>query len=604
MAEPRNTDQPSASADCLTAPRERRPSKRRQVSVCGVKGAFARKDGRWVLENASELAMLEALGGSQEGSDRLRAMAATLDAGVAGPGDLVRLSKCLQALSDAEEVCWANVPEDLMAAVTVACSHWDHEAAVEWICWVLAARLDDNLTDAWDVKAGWLCWTAKERDRYPRTWWRATGWLDGLDSEFWEHLASNQSPLVLAASDVSNPKTRPSLLQHYAHNYAQNRHWGILDLIASHPRASAKQLLALAANRWSNVLLWRTVQNFSAPRRVLDRICSASFRVPRTYHEMERARWLVAKHPNTSGRTLGQMALSEGAAIRSWVAIHPKTPLWALDCLAGDEESYVRSGVGRNPSTPRRLLVRLASDRLSEIRAAAGSNPALPARLLRKLACDRTIRVREAVALNAKLPGELIEELARDQHWKVRRAVSWRRDLPPEILARFAIDPHPWIQRSAASNPATPPEALALIAKAADEDVYEWMDANPNAPPPVLFELAKSKNSNTRYKVAENPSAPTEALELLGEDSDWRVRERTAANPAAPSAVLEQLAADRHRFVRSKVATNPAAPSWLVEQLAEDECYCVFAAASDALDTRENNLAADESCTGWQPDPR
>lgn len=588
MAEPRTVDKPSAAAERLAAPGEPRPSKRRQVSACGVKGVFARKDGRWVLENASELAMLEALGGSQEGSARLRAMAATLDAGVAGPGDLVRLSKCLQALTDAEEVCWANVPKDLMAAVTVACTHWDHEAAVEWICWVLAARLDDNLTDAWDVEAGWLCWTAKQEDRYPRTWWRTTGWLDGLDSEFWEHLASNQSPLVLAASEVSNPKARPSLLQQYARNYAQSKHWGILDLIASHPRASARQLLALAANRRPKVLLWRTVQNLSAPRRVLDRICSDSFGATRSYHDMERAVWLVAQHPNTSGRTLGQLALSEGAAIRSWVAIHPKTPLWALDCLAGDEEPYVRGGVGGNPSTPRRLLVRLASDRLSEIRAAAGSNPALPARLLRKLACDRTIRVREAVALNDKLPGELIEELARDQHWKVRRAVSWRRDLPPEILARFAIDPHPWIRRCAASDPATPPDALALIAEAADQDVYEWLDANPNTPPPVLLELAQSKNSNTRNQVAENPSAPTEALDLLGEDSDWRVRESTAANPAAPLAVLERLAADRHRFVRSMVAANPAAPFWLVEQLAEDQCYCVFAAAADALDKRRS----------------
>ena len=58
--------------------------------------------------------------------------------------------------------------------------------------------------------------------------------------------------------------------------------------------------------------------------------------------------------------------------------------------------------------------------------------------------------------------------------------------------------------------------------------------------------------------------------------------------------MLKRLAEDRHRFVRSKVAANPAAPSWLVEQLAEDECYCVFAAAADALDKRRNNPADDD----------
>ena len=80
------------------------PRRGRRVSSCGVNGMFARIDGRWVLENDSELAVLAGLGGSHEGVARLRAMVAALGAGAAGPGDLARLSRSLQALAEADEV--------------------------------------------------------------------------------------------------------------------------------------------------------------------------------------------------------------------------------------------------------------------------------------------------------------------------------------------------------------------------------------------------------------------------------------------------------------------------------------------------------------------
>ena len=568
---------------------------------CGVRGVFARRDGRWVLENESELSVLVGLGANREGVNRLRAMEAALNAGTAGPGDLARLSRCLQALADSlaedEEVCWALVPEDLMGAVTVACAHWDHEKGAEWLCWVLAGRLDSNLTDAWHVKAGWMCWEALLEDRPPRAWWPATGWLERLDSGFWDRIASHPDPEVRATNEASNPSTTPSRLR----SLGASRQEEILDLVASHPRACAKQLLEIAGTTrgMHAELLWRTAQNKSAPRLVLDRIASDSFyRKDGSFDHyiakeaITRAKWLVAQNPNTSPNTLTRLSRSEDTAVRSWVATHPSTPEPALERLAADQQWQVRMPVAWNPSTPNSLLVRLASDRRCEVRAAAASNPKLPEKLLELLARDRTITVRAAAASNPKLPEKLLELLARDRHMRVRRSVLWRGGLSPEMLAGFAADPDPWIRRCAAGNRFTPADALALIADEADEDVFETLAANPNTPPATLLRLARSENAQTRLDVAGNPSAPPEALELLANDRYWLTREHTAANPVTPSAVLERLSASPSRFVRAAVAANPATPARLVEQLALDGCYCVFTAAAGGLAEHRDSAAA------------
>ena len=154
----------------------------RRVVVCeGVRGVFARgADGRWGLANGAELAVLEGLGGSSEAISRLRGMGAALEAGVAGPGDLGELGRCLRGVASSAAACSARGPSYLVGAVTVACARWDHPRASDWLCWVLASRLEGNLSADAGVGPGWLGWEVAYWHLPRRAWWDGSGWLEGL----------------------------------------------------------------------------------------------------------------------------------------------------------------------------------------------------------------------------------------------------------------------------------------------------------------------------------------------------------------------------------------------------------------------------------------
>ena len=73
----------------------------RVVSVGAVRGVLVRRGGRWVVDNDSEVRLLEALRGERGARDRLWALAAALDAGVVGAGDLRRLNGRLSVIAAA-----------------------------------------------------------------------------------------------------------------------------------------------------------------------------------------------------------------------------------------------------------------------------------------------------------------------------------------------------------------------------------------------------------------------------------------------------------------------------------------------------------------------
>ena len=76
--------------------------RRRVVSVGAVRGVLVLRGGRWVVDNDSEVRLLEALRGERCARDRLWAMAATLDAGLVGVGGLRRLNGWLSAIAAVE----------------------------------------------------------------------------------------------------------------------------------------------------------------------------------------------------------------------------------------------------------------------------------------------------------------------------------------------------------------------------------------------------------------------------------------------------------------------------------------------------------------------
>ena len=120
---------------------------RRVVSVGAVRGVLARRGGRWVVDNDSEVRLLEALRAERGARDRLWALAAALDAGV-GAGDLRRLNgrlSAIAALERPEEVWRVRVPGDLLGAVAHVCVCVSEEMLSRWLGFALSARLDANL---------------------------------------------------------------------------------------------------------------------------------------------------------------------------------------------------------------------------------------------------------------------------------------------------------------------------------------------------------------------------------------------------------------------------------------------------------------------------
>ena len=160
----------SVAAEAAPAAGGKSRVRRRVLVRWGARGVFAPDgSGVWRLANGGELAVLEGLGGSKDGVALLRALDEALAAGLAGPGDLRLLVRCFDLLDNYSVRYWASAADDLVAddlvpAMTAVCAAWDSHAAAEWLCWALAAPLQDNLARSWWVGAGWECWEAHSRN--------------------------------------------------------------------------------------------------------------------------------------------------------------------------------------------------------------------------------------------------------------------------------------------------------------------------------------------------------------------------------------------------------------------------------------------------------
>ena len=580
---------------------------RRVVVCCGVRGVFAPGgDGVWKLVNGAELRVLEGLGGSADGIGRLRGMGEALAAGVAGPGDLVLLGRCLRSVAESYSAFEADIPDEMVAAITVACSVWDHSQAVEWLCWALTAGLEDNLTNTLGVGAGYQGWDAYDDYEATRGRWDGTGVLDELGLRFWRRVDFHPDPRVEGCAAAGALSAGRALLAWLADG---SQPVEVIDAAASHPRTPARALALICEMR--NVRLrWRVAQNKRASGRVLHRIASRGHPNGSDWHR-RRIEWLVAQNPSAHRRTLRKLSRSDEVAVRSWVCVHPRARRM-LRRLAGDDERRVRQCVPLHPRTPRRVLVSLSADRRREVRAAAAANPRLPAKAAKKLTADRSVEARVAVAGRPLLSSVLVERLASDPHWKVRERVAMRDRIDDELLRRLAQDPHRKVRLAAAGNSHCPADALARLASddnrfvrnfaagnpscpmeaisAAAESTAissRWHTAaNPSCPPKALSRLVSDEMAFVRSEAAENPSCPPEALGRLANDEVASVREVAAANPLCPAEALARLASDEDRFVRAAVAANPSTPDEALARLAEDDRFVVFSAARKTLQAR------------------
>ena len=177
------------------------------VSVGAVRGVLEHSGGGWVVANESEVRLLEALCGERGALGRLRALAATLDAGLVEAGEVRRLNARLCAVAAAEpERLWRVwMPEDLCAAAAFACAWANDERLSRWLGHVLAPRLDSNLVRGLLPGAGWWSWQVPHHHRW-RTFDRDTHWISEMPPVFWDRLRAHPDLRLRAVAAASGPR--------------------------------------------------------------------------------------------------------------------------------------------------------------------------------------------------------------------------------------------------------------------------------------------------------------------------------------------------------------------------------------------------------------
>ena len=570
---------------------------RRTVTCDGVRGVLVKGEEGWALDNEPEVRTLMALGGSDQALDRLRAMAKTLDAGLADGRLLSRLSGRLSAIAaveEAEEVCEVRMPGELIPAVAFACVHLKDPNSLEWLAWMLSVRLEGNLVS--DALPGPGLRTFRYlNDQFNRGFNREARWVGEMPSAFWDRLSSHEVEQMQDAAAASDPRTGAKELKRLADQSSTRmaveqaavavsgpraktraREMGlsgplpdevVLDLVASHPNTPAKVLVGMAQRSAAPTeVRWRVAQNKSLSPWALSRLAKL---------DPWQIRRLAASHPNMGAAALAGLAGDEEEQVRAAAARNPATPEAVLREFARDAESEVRAAVGLNPSAPIDVLETLSSDRIKTVRSSVVSNPRAPVDLLSRRAEDRATSVRQRVAYSSDVSGSVLEKLAEDRNPQVRKTVAYNENTPSSALEGLAADPVGFVRGWAAGNSSTPVGALRKLAVDPVKWVREQAAGNASAPVDLLKVLAADPMEEVRCEVARNASTPVDVLKSLAADPSWGVRVGVAGNESAPVDGLRILASDPRAWVRARVAGNESAPADLVEALAADSGYLV-----------------------------
>ena len=551
---------------------------RRAVSVGAVGGVLARRGGRWVVDNDSEVQLLEALRGENGALDRLWALAATLDAGLVEAGQLRRLNGRLSAIVAVErpEDLWrVRVPGNLLGAAAYVCVCANNEMLSRWLGFELAARLGANLVRGLLPGPGWVAWNVPHRRRWV-AWDRDQHWIAELPESFWSRLAAHKDARLRAAAAASDPAARPGVLERLADEHREVPE--VLDLVASNPKTPTRVLRRCGQASWG----WprtdlRVAQNRSATAGLLGELAKS--------HDWEM-RYVAAWHPKAPVSALRRLARDESRHVRSAVACAASAPTEVLEYLAPDRDVWVRRNVASNHSTPKAVLEALLGDRLADVRAAAVANENTPVGLAAGRARDRALRVRQQVVWRRGIGAEALTALAEDPKEAARRDVALNVQTPPEVLDLLAGDSCLSVRAGVAYNCSASPATLEVLAE--DED--RWQRAcvanNSATPAELLAVLAADPNLSVRHGVAGNAAAPAELLAVLAADDDWYVRSGVAENVAAPTELLEVLSRDRVPGVRCCLCRNDKTPERLVDALRADPDYWVRAAATAACERR------------------
>ena len=354
----------------------------------------------WVLENEHEIRALTATDNTERALDRFKALTATLNAGVVAVSNLGRLNKRLEAIADKPDdlARYVRVPGDLLPAVAYACACLSNWNGSEWLAWVLASRLDDNVFEGWPlhsaaipgdaspsiITAGFLAFTVDDDSD--------DNFLDAMPASFWERLRTHVEARLRAVTAASDPLAEPRALA----KLARSDEVTVLYCVATHPRTPAKTLRRIAK----------------------------SYRLP------EEARWGVARNMGASPELLEILASDPSEEVRSVAAAHPVMPVPVLAALSSDPSFYVRATVGLHPDTPQRFLLAAVHDEVLFVVRHAAGNPSLPLLALRLMLNSSSRWLRADAVRHPNTPVQLVISLATDRSLDVRRMVAYKPGVP------------------------------------------------------------------------------------------------------------------------------------------------------------------------------
>ena len=549
-----------------------------------VTGVLTLGESGWVVANDSEVRVLEGLRGERGARDRLWALAAVLDTGLAEAEDLRRLNgrlSAISALQQPEEVSSVRVPDDLLGAAAFVCACVNDEMLSRWLGFALSARLNSNLVRWLLPGPGCASWSIPHRIQW-RSYDRATYWISEMPDSFWSRLQAHRDERLRAVAAASDPTARPKALENLA-----NRHLGdpeVLDLVASHPRTPTRVLRRLVWH--GKEVSLRVAQNRSATAGLLGELAKS------IDYEL---RCVAASHPKLPVSALSRLARDESHWVRAAVARAEAAAASALEALASDADVRVRSWVASNPSAPPAALEVLLDDRSAVVRAPAAANENTPAELVRDRVQDRAKRVRSRLAERSDVGAEVLTVLAGDPKEAVREAVAHNPQTPSEVLDGLAGDCCGEVRAAVASNSNTRRNTLQVLAG----DDYWWvrncLAANKSAPTEVLRVLTGDEDVYVRGDAAENAAMPRALLKTLARHEAWEVRAGVALNSTTPEEILECLAADSHSDVRRCLCHNDEIPQRLLGALSSDPNYGVRAAAAAACERRRSEPHSDSA---------
>ena len=471
----------------------------RRVVLDGVEVELVRRDGVWVVVGeerlASEARLLDALGQPNEALGRARGVVAALNADLVRPDQVSGLAQRLAWMKLRVPDRYWHLRLDERDALAVACAHLDATEGVwEFVCWVLAKRLE------WSLRR--VAWVPPGR----RAWLGAVCWefdtaLDRrLGAAFFAAMAVHPDQRFGDLVAATDPAADPGRLAVLARCGDEN----LRDLIAVNPSTPVEALESLGcrtAHDYADVCVrLRVLQNPSTPPDLIAKAAVARTENPfghrwwrRSTADALQRSWALL-HPRCPSSLLRDLTSHSDPAVRTSVAESWRAPVRVLEALAPSLDTDVRAAVAANPNTPQALLERAAADPHRSVRAAAAANPNTSQGLLERVACDRVASVRRGAAANpAAAPGVLrslcgdsdigvavaaaqnpstergalgpvVVRLAHHSRWWARAAAAELADTPAELLARLAADTDREVRRTVATITRTPPDALERIA--------------------------------------------------------------------------------------------------------------------------------------------